>query len=86
MPIEDVRETLASFSLDVIPFTQDLALVSAMLAALAREHDLSLGDRAAIATAYRLELPVLTADHDWHNAAAALTEIFGTDPGLIFIR
>ncbi len=77
---------MACVALDVIPFTEDLALASAMLAPLARDHDLSLGDRAAIATAYRLELPVLTADHEWREAAADLTEIFGTDPGIIFIR
>lgn len=55
-----VREQLA-----VEPFTDADALAAAGLYAKTASKGLSLGDRACLALAQRLESPAVTADHAW---------------------
>lgn len=50
------------------PFTVADALAAAALWPTTRAAGLSLGDRACLATAQRLNRPVLTADLAWKNA------------------
>jgi ribonuclease VapC len=49
----------------VEPFTSADAIEVARLRPLTRDHGLSLGDRACLALASRLDAPVLTADSAW---------------------
>lgn len=49
----------------VEPFTDVDALAVAALYPRVSERGLSLGDRACLALAQRLDLPVLTAEHTW---------------------
>lgn len=49
----------------VEPFTSADAIEVGRLRPLTREHGLSLGDRACLALAQRLELPAVTADRAW---------------------
>ena len=49
----------------VEPFTSADAVEVARLRPVTREHGLSLGDRACLALAKRLDAPVLTADSAW---------------------
>jgi ribonuclease VapC len=49
----------------VEPFTSADAVEVGRLRPLTREHGLSLGDRACLALARRLELPAITADTAW---------------------
>jgi ribonuclease VapC len=49
----------------VEPFTTADAIEVARLRPLTRDHGLSLGDRACLALASRLNAPVLTADTAW---------------------
>jgi ribonuclease VapC len=51
--------------LEVLPLTAEDALVIGELRPRTRGLGLSLGDRACLALALRLRLPVLTADQDW---------------------
>jgi ribonuclease VapC len=51
--------------LEVVPLTAEDAILIAELRPRTREFGLSLGDRACLALALRLRLPVLTADRDW---------------------
>lgn len=51
--------------LEVVPLTAEDALVIGELRPVTRDRGLSLGDRACLALALRLKLPVLTADRDW---------------------
>jgi PIN domain nuclease of toxin-antitoxin system len=51
--------------IDVIPLTATDALAIAELRVPTKERGLSLGDRASLALALRLRLPVLTADRSW---------------------
>jgi ribonuclease VapC len=51
--------------LEVVPLTAEDALVIGELRPRTKGFGLSLGDRACLALALRLGLPVLTADRDW---------------------
>ena len=58
--------------LDALPLTvRDVDIAQARQAGLlrrqTREHGLSFGDRACLALAVSLGLPVMTADHAWMN-------------------
>jgi PIN domain nuclease of toxin-antitoxin system len=57
---------------DIRPFDQAQAEAVGMLAPLTRTHGLSLGDRACLALAKSLNVPVLTADHSWSNIEAGI--------------
>lgn len=59
------KEKLLGNHLQILSFTEEDALVVAQLRPLTRSVGLSLGDRACLALARRLELPVLTADRAW---------------------
>ncbi|MDQ2910245.1 MAG: type II toxin-antitoxin system VapC family toxin [Actinomycetota bacterium] len=50
---------------EVVPLTAEDAFAIAELRPRTRERGLSLGDRACLALALRLSLPVLTADRHW---------------------
>lgn len=58
---------LLALGLDVAALTRDDARMAAQLWPKTRSAGLSLGDRACLATAHRLELPALTADRAWSN-------------------
>ena len=49
----------------IIPFTAEDAEIAADIFIGTRSHGLSLGDRACLALAKRLKLPVLTSDRAW---------------------
>jgi PIN domain nuclease of toxin-antitoxin system len=52
----------------LVPLTEDDAIAISELRATTRLFGLSLADRACLATALRLGLPVLTADRSWAEA------------------
>lgn len=56
---------LLGLGLTLTPFTAEDALAAAELWAHTRPHGLSLGDRACLALAQRLQRPVLTSDQAW---------------------
>ena len=59
------RADLAALQLEILPFDEELAFLSAGLEVVAASRGLSLGDRACLATAQKLGLPALTADRNW---------------------
>jgi PIN domain nuclease of toxin-antitoxin system len=65
MPIESVAEVARDLELTVEPFEEADATTAGLLRAATRHLGLSLGDRACLALAQRLQLPVLTADRAW---------------------
>jgi PIN domain nuclease of toxin-antitoxin system len=60
-----LREDLEALGLEVVSFTAEDAELAAELWAATRHLGLSLGDRACLATAKRLEVTAVTADRDW---------------------
>ncbi|HMC39026.1 MAG TPA: type II toxin-antitoxin system VapC family toxin [Acidimicrobiales bacterium] len=67
----DLEPWAAAVGLSVSNFTVDDARVAARLRAPTRELGLSLGDRACLALAERLAMPVLTADRVWAGLSVA---------------
>ncbi len=61
----DVRGDLEAYGVQVRPLTAAQADAAAELRPLTRAAGLSLGDRACLALALELQLPVLTADRAW---------------------
>lgn len=59
------RQGLIGGLLEVIPLLDEDAVAIARLRPMTRAMGLSLGDRACLATALRLERLVLTADRSW---------------------
>lgn len=50
---------------EVINFTEDSAWEAARLRPLTKQYGLSLGDRACLALARKLNVPAVTADKEW---------------------
>lgn len=50
---------------EVVDFTEDLAWEAARLRPLTKQYGLSLGDRACLAMAIKLNVPAVTADKEW---------------------
>lgn len=65
MPTTEIQETLRLLSLDVIPFDEEQALQTGILASQTKLSGLSLGDRACLALGILTNSPVLTADQAW---------------------
>ena len=65
--VEGLRDDLEALGVDVLAFDGDAAEEAANLRLATRAAGLSLGDRACLALARRLELPAVTADRTWEG-------------------
>ena len=65
---EELRRDLASLALDVRPFDSAQAFIAGEMEPKTKPLGLSLGDRACLALAKSLGLPVLTGDRQWLEA------------------
>jgi PIN domain nuclease of toxin-antitoxin system len=62
---EAAAEALDRLGARIEPFGVDDILPAARIRAVTRSAGLSLGDRACLALASRLQMPALTADREW---------------------
>ena len=69
----DAQKAVGKLALQAEPFTLETALEAARMRALTREHGLSLGDRACLATASLRQYQVLTGDRPWLKVAQLLS-------------
>lgn len=65
MPPEAIQSALDDLDLEIIPFDAQQAFITGELRTASKPLGLSLGDRACLALASVLQLPVLAADHNW---------------------
>jgi PIN domain nuclease of toxin-antitoxin system len=65
---DELRQDIAALALDVRPFDAEQAFIAGRMEPETKALGLSLGDRACLALALRLKLPVLTADRQWTKA------------------
>ena len=63
--VSGLRADLEAVGLEILPFTVEEAEQAATLWPSTRKLGLSLGDRACLALAQRLGVPVLTGDRSW---------------------
>jgi PIN domain nuclease of toxin-antitoxin system len=64
-PDAQVGAVLAAFPSEVVDLDRATAMRAGLMRRTTKVHGLSLGDRACLALAERLGLPVLTADRAW---------------------
>jgi len=65
LTVEKTQRILQSLHLEIINFDAQMATKAAELRLVTRHLGLSLGDRACLAVAEQLGLPVLTTDKQW---------------------
>lgn len=61
----EIESKLDQFDIVYHPFDERAAWLTGLLRPPTRDAGLSLGDRACLALAIDLQLPVLTGDHPW---------------------
>lgn len=61
----EIRAAIDPLALEIVDFDAELAFRAGLLRPATRHAGLSLGDRACLALAERLDLPALTADRLW---------------------
>lgn len=72
LAIDEVMLVLKRLPIEHVHFAREGATRAAMLRAVTRSYGLSLGDRACLALAEKLALPVLTADSAWAELEVGL--------------
>ena len=65
--VRGLRAGLEALGISVVPFETEDAEIAAALWMETKELGFSLGDRACLATALKLDLPAITADKAWKN-------------------
>ena len=65
IPENEIDDIISDIVPDIIPFCTSLATRAGKLSKLTKEHGLSLGDKACIATAGYYNMQVYTADKIW---------------------
>jgi PIN domain nuclease of toxin-antitoxin system len=65
MSPDAIENVVAEYPVTIVPFTHRLAVMAGLLVSRTRHRGLSLGDRACLALAMELKLPVVTADRAW---------------------
>jgi PIN domain nuclease of toxin-antitoxin system len=71
-PETEIRNELGRLALEVVGFDDDLAYRTGLLRPATRHAGLSLGDRACLALAERLNLPALTTDRRWGSLSLGI--------------
>lgn len=62
---EQAQQQIVAAGVEIVPFQDADAVLTASLAPLTQKWGLSLGDRACLALALRRNVPALTADQVW---------------------
>jgi ribonuclease VapC len=71
-PADEARLNVEELEVEVIPFDEDLAYRAGLLRPATKPAGLSLGDRACLALAERLNLPALTTDRAWSRVQVGI--------------
>ena len=70
---DEIREALNSLRLEILEFHAESAYHTGLLRPLTRQAGLSLGDRACLALARALGLPVIAAERAWGSLQLGIT-------------
>jgi ribonuclease VapC len=73
LPPHELKRAIGQFTVDVIDFNQEQAMVCAELRMLTKSAGLSLGDRACLGLAKLMEATAVTSDRPW----MAIAEVVG---------
>ena len=75
LSLDEVHAVLDGLPIDVRSFDRDAAFATGELRGMTRGAGLSLGDRACLALAMRLELKAITADRAWTSLGEEIAEV-----------
>ncbi len=67
MPAPAIQQALSPLDVETVVFATEAAYQTGLLRLPTRQVGLSLGDRACLALAQQLNLPILTADRSWEG-------------------
>ncbi len=67
MPLPLIKTAFARYGLQPVPFDMGQAEKAGLLRVKTKAAGLSLGDRACLAVGETMQLPVFTADREWHK-------------------
>lgn len=73
IPEDLIRKLLNALKMRIVDFDTYFAYETGLLFPLTKSAGLSLGDRACLALAKRLELPAVTADRVWEKLSLDIT-------------
>ena len=65
MPEKAMRQALQPLGLEIIPFDEEQSYQSGLLRTYTQDRGISLGDRACLSLAKKLDSDALTADRAW---------------------
>lgn len=80
---EMIDKVVAILDAVTVPFDKELAFSTGMLSGPTRSAGLSLGDRACLAMAQRLDIPALTADQAWGRVDVKVKVEFIRQAGVV---
>lgn len=72
MPLATAQDQVHQFVGRIVPYDERLAIRTAELLLACKSLGLSLGDRACLALALHLKLPVMTADQNWSKLSLGI--------------
>ena len=72
LDIAAAHAALAELDIEIVPFDAELALAAALLQPATASAGLSLGDRACLALAAKLDATAMTADRAWLKVAGVI--------------
>ena len=73
VPEDVIRRILQPLGLEIEPFDEEQAYLTGLLIAVTRSSGISLGDRACLSLAKKLNAVVLTADKTWMKLSVGAT-------------
>ena len=65
VPPDQARQVTLASNVVTVAFDEELAITAGLMRDPTRSRGLSLGDRACLALAQRMNVPALTADRNW---------------------
>ena len=72
LPEPAIGAALERLPVETVPFDREQAYAAGFLRPSTADEGLSLGDRACLSLARRLDLPALTADRRWQRVAVGV--------------
>ncbi|OJX10424.1 MAG: hypothetical protein BGO77_02295 [Caedibacter sp. 37-49] len=75
MTLQECQEAILPFISTIVPFNEEQAFLAAELEKQIKDYDLSLADKACLALAQQMKLPLYTANKNWEKLQLEMIKI-----------